>query len=151
MLLFVLPREFPHKPWTGASFEQRITMLRRIAGATPGAGVAVSEGGLYIEMGREAQALFPNARVELVLGRDAAERIATWEYDEPGVFEQLLHEFTLRVAPRAGVFEGAAKLEISAESQAISATEVRRRIVEGEPWQELVPPEITDLVEAFYR
>jgi nicotinic acid mononucleotide adenylyltransferase len=33
---------------------------------------------------------------------------------------------------------------------AVSATEVRRRIAAGEPWQALVPSPIARLVEDFY-
>jgi nicotinate-nucleotide adenylyltransferase len=150
-VLFVLPRDFPHKTWTGAGFEQRLEMLRRIAAADSRLGIAVSDGGLYIEMAREAQALFPGVPIELVLGRDAAERIASWEYVEPGVFERLASEFTLRVAPRCGIFEGAAQLELPPECDAISATEVRRRIEAGEPWQHLVPSEIVELAAEIYR
>jgi nicotinic acid mononucleotide adenylyltransferase len=101
-------------------------------------------------MAREAQALFPAARIELVLGRDAAERIAAWEYETPRVFEDLLREFRLRVAPRAGVFEHGERLDVPAECEAISATEVRRRIRAGEPWQDLVPPQIEQLVRDTY-
>jgi nicotinic acid mononucleotide adenylyltransferase len=149
-VIFVLPREFPHKPWSEASFEQRLTMLDRLAAVDSRFGIAVSEGGLYIEMANEARALFPQARIELVLGRDAAERIAKWDYGEPGVFERLARDFVLRVAPRCGSFEGAEQLELPPDCESISATEVRRRIAAGEPWQHLVPPEIVDLIEETY-
>lgn len=149
-VLFVLPREFPHKSWTGATFDQRLEMLRRVAAGDSRLGVAVSDRGLYIEMAREAQALFPGRRIELVLGRDAAERIATWNYAEPGVFEKLASEFPLRVAPRLGTFAGAAQLALPPDCDSVSATEVRRRISAGEPWQDLVPGEIVDFVRQIY-
>jgi nicotinate-nucleotide adenylyltransferase len=149
-VLFVLPRALPHKSWFGASFDQRVEMLSRVTAADDRLGIAISEGGLYIEMAREAQSLFPGARIELVLGRDAAERIAGWDYGEPGVFETLVTEFSLRVAPRCGTFEGAAQLELPPECESISATEVRRRIEAGQPWQDLVPAEIIDLAAEIY-
>jgi nicotinic acid mononucleotide adenylyltransferase len=149
-VLFVLPRSFPHKPWTDASLNQRIEMLGRIAAADPRLGVALSDGGLYIEMAREAQTLFPAARVELLLGSDAAERIATWNYDVAGVFEDLMREFQLRVAPRGGVFEICERLELPPDCETISSTEVRRRIRQNEPWEHLVPAEISDIVRALY-
>jgi nicotinic acid mononucleotide adenylyltransferase len=149
-VLFVLPREFPHKNWFGASFEQRVNMLQRVSAADQRLGIAISDGGLYIEMAREAQSLFRGARVELILGRDAAERIANWDYGEPGVFERLVSEFPLRVAPRCGRFEDAEQLELPPDCESISATDVRRRIESREAWEHLVPAEIVELVSEIY-
>ena len=47
-VLFVLPREFPHKQYEGASFSERIEMLR-LAAAAPQFSIASTGGGMFIE------------------------------------------------------------------------------------------------------
>jgi nicotinic acid mononucleotide adenylyltransferase len=128
-------------------------MLRRITATEPRFGIGIADRGLYIDMAREARDAIPGAEIELICGRDAAERIATWDYGEPGVFERMLDEFRLLVAPRSGQYprlDRVHELPLTEESQAMSATEVRTRIRRGEEWQHLVPAEIRDLVAKVY-
>ena len=129
-------------------------MLSRISSADARFGVAVSEGGLVVEMAREARAIAPAAELSVLCGRDAAERYVEWDYGEPGAIERLLREFRLLVAPRNGPASPPERLRFAIETleappgDDCSSTLVREA---GRPWPELVPPEIADLVERIYR
>jgi len=152
----VLPQSFPHdKEYTGATLTQRAGLLEAADGE---ASIATSQGGLYIEIAREFRAHFgPDTLISLLCGRDAAERILTWDYGRKGVVDELLTEFELLVAPRGGDFLAPGQwrhrihpLEVSADMNEISSTELRRRIVEGEAWEHLVPEAIRDRVREIY-
>ena len=83
-VLLAIPRSFPHKQFDGATLDQRIEMLARIAAAPqvifrPG----LRTGGLFVEIAREAREHYPGAEIHLLCGRDAAERILNWDYGEP--------------------------------------------------------------------
>src|SRR5215208_4781186 len=54
-VVFVLPRVFPHKDYSGASFDDRIAMLDA-ALDDPAFSVAAADGGLFIEIARECRA-----------------------------------------------------------------------------------------------
>lgn len=155
-VVLVLPRCFPHKGQEGASFEQRAEWLRRIAERERGFAAAISEGGLFIEMAREARAAGAK-RVWVACGRDAAERITGWKYAEGETIEAQLEEYELLVAPRPEPF--AAPPELSGRIQAlelepgweeVSSTEVRRRLRAGERWEDLVPEELREAVGVAY-
>ncbi|HWB95126.1 MAG TPA: hypothetical protein VG672_00435, partial [Bryobacteraceae bacterium] len=117
-----------------------------------------SDRGLFIEIARESRALYgPNTRLGFLCGRDAAERIVHWDYGPADAFGQMLEEFELRVASRGGHYpvpEGwrhrIRPLAPKVDCEEISATEVRRRISEGEPWEHLVPPEVVPLARRIY-
>ena len=88
-VLLVLPRSFPHKSFEGATFDDRIHMLCRIAAYEQRISVASSEGGLYLEIADEAASYFgPQSEIGLACGRDAAERIVAWDYGRAGVFRR---------------------------------------------------------------
>jgi len=150
----VVPREYPHKEFHGASLEQRLEMLRL---ASNGYRIQVTEGGLFIDIARELRGVDSDAEIWFICGRDAAERIVNWDYGESVVIEHLLEEFQLLVASRRGAFEAPAHvqnrvraLSLDCDVDEVSSTEVRRRITAGEPWEELVPPPIVDLVRKIY-
>ena len=76
-VVFVLPRIFPHKSYSGASFEQRIQMLQTALHPQAPLSIASSEGGLFVEIAAECRAAYPaGTRLTFLCGRDAAERIA---------------------------------------------------------------------------
>src|SRR2546425_6771092 len=82
--LFVLPRAFPHKEYSGAGFEARVDMLRAAIADNPRFSLAASDRGLFIDIAREARSDYGSAtELFLLCGRDAAERIVSWDYD-PG-------------------------------------------------------------------
>jgi nicotinate-nucleotide adenylyltransferase len=157
-IVFVLPRVFPHKTYIGASFDDRIEMLRLTAAGNPAYSIAIAEGGLFVEIARECRHAYgDHVRLAFLCGRDAAERIAGWDYGRPGAFADMLREFDLLVAPRDGAydppaeFSGAVKCLNVASVDAVSATEVRERIARGDPWEHLVPPAIRAQALRIYR
>ena len=148
----VVPRNYPHKEFEGARFEDRLAMLERA-----GLHHFVSEGGLFIDIARELRRARPDAEVHFLCGRDAAERVLGWDYGAPGAAERMLDEFGLLVAARQGEFTAPEHLRPRVRSipmrgdfNDVSSTEVRRRIARGEAWEHLVPEAIVDLVRGIY-
>jgi nicotinic acid mononucleotide adenylyltransferase len=157
-VIWLLPRVFPHKGFEGAAFDARRGMLETLARQHAGFSAAVSDGGLYAEMAAEAQDYFgPQTEISLVLGRDAAERIAAWDYGAPGVFDDFVRRHRLLVAARRGDYEPAShhrerisRLPMESSWDEVSSSEVRRRIASGEDWRVLVPPAIAGIVRDLY-
>ena len=157
-VIWVLPRSLPHKDIEGAGFEVRSRMLEALARQHVGFSAAISEGGLYAEIAGEARDYFGDrTEIALVLGRDAAERIAAWDYGAPGVFDDFVLRHRLLVAARGGEYEPAghhreriSTLPMESSWDAVSSSEVRRRIADGEDWRVLVPPAIAGIVEILY-
>jgi nicotinate (nicotinamide) nucleotide adenylyltransferase len=155
-VLCVVPGALPHKEYFGATLEQRVAMLA--AAEMLACSIASSEKGLFIDIARECREHYgPKVGLAFVCGRDAAERILTWDYGRPGVVEEMLREFELLVAPRPGHFEPPEEyrhrihaLEIRSGHEEVSSTEVRQRIVRGEPWEHLVPEKIRERVKEIY-
>jgi nicotinate-nucleotide adenylyltransferase len=158
-VVFVLPRHLPHKEFSGASFEQRIEMLNAAAPNGLPFSIAAADGGLFVEIARECRAAYGgDASFTFLCGRDAAERIAGWDYGKLGSFAGMLCEFNLLVAARSGEYEpppgleGAIRrLELTGQFDHVSATEVRERIARGEAWQHLVPEALHERVARLYR
>ncbi|HUA20045.1 MAG TPA: nicotinate-nicotinamide nucleotide adenylyltransferase [Bryobacteraceae bacterium] len=156
-VLWVVPREFPHKEYFGATLEQRLEMLEAVRIPAPHS-IAATEKGLFIEIARDCRRYYdPGARLYFICGRDAAERILHWDYGRPGVVEEMLGEFELLVAPRGGVYEPPEAyrhrihpLVADGGIEAVSSTEVRERIARGEAWERLVPDTIIDRVREIY-
>jgi nicotinic acid mononucleotide adenylyltransferase len=156
-VLYVVPRVFPHKEYTGATLEQRVEMLGSLESNMPRS-VAVTEQGLLIDIARECRSEFgPETRLYFLCGRDAAERILNWDYGREGVVEEMLQEFELLVASRRGDFvpppEFRARihlLDLAGRHDHVSSTEVRERIANGESWQHLVPGGIVEQVRKIY-
>lgn len=157
-VVWVLPRAFPHKPFECTTFDERLALLRKLAGNLRKFAVAASEGGLYAEIGAEAEAFYgKGVEIALVCGRDAAHRIATWDYGDPGFFSSMLVRHPLLVAARHGEYEPEPEhrgriipLEMNTAFDEVSSTEVRERLRRGEPWRHLVPDTIASEVERFY-
>ncbi len=163
-VVLVLPRRFPHKEFEAASLEARAKMLDLIvrnensAGSAAGFSAALSDEGLYIGIAAEARQFFGSSvEIALVCGRDAAERIAAWDYGAPGVFDAMLDQHRLLVAARAGNYrpprrhrKRILRLPVELPLDHISSSEIRRRIAAGLPWRELVPAAIAGLVAELY-
>jgi nicotinate-nucleotide adenylyltransferase len=157
-VLFVLPREFPHKPYSGATFAQRLEMLRASMADEPAFSLASSEGGLFAEIAAECrQAYGESVSLSFLCGRDAAERVAGWDYGEPDAFAGMLSAFDLLVAARGGDYcpapqlgKSVRRLEFAPVFENVSATEIRRRIACGEPWEHMAPPAIRETVRRIY-
>jgi nicotinate (nicotinamide) nucleotide adenylyltransferase len=158
-VLFVLPRNFPHKSYEDATFDQRVQMLMAATASEPRYSIAASDRGLFIEIAAECREKYSKVgQLLFICGRDAAERIVAWDYGEPDAFRRMLDHFELLVAARHGEYEPPAEirdrvhaLDVPGEIDAISATEVRDRLRRGAPWEHLVPAEIVPLVREFYK
>jgi nicotinic acid mononucleotide adenylyltransferase len=120
--------------------------------------VAASDGGLFIEIARECREAYgDDPSLTFLCGRDAAERIVSWNYGDPGAFPKMLQEFDMLVASRNGDYTPPAELrhrihalELEENCDHIAATEVRERIGLDESWRELVPPSIAEAVKKLY-
>jgi len=157
-VVFVLPQVFPHKPYSGASFDQRLSMLQSAVSHNPRLSVAASQGGLFVDIARECREAYgAGVGLSFLCGRDAAERIAGWDYGRPDAFLEMLREFDFLVAARAGEYQppralagSFTSLELDGPFDHVSSSEVRSRIGRGEPWRHLVPESITGLVGEIY-
>src|SRR5579871_3522888 len=90
-VLFVLPRVFPHKEYSGASLDERIEMLDSALRGLSGFSLAVADRGLFVDIAEECRAAYgAQVRLSFLCGRDAAERIAGWQYGHPGAFAEML-------------------------------------------------------------
>ncbi|MEP7367062.1 MAG: hypothetical protein ABI972_27700 [Acidobacteriota bacterium] len=154
-VLAVLPRTLPHKEYDAVGLAKRLEIVGPMLSERMA--VAVSAGGLFYEIAREAREHFPEARLHLVCGRDAAERIVGWRYEGHPVIEEQLREYQLLVAARGGEFtapeslSGAvAALELPDAFDAISSTDVRNRIAAGQQWEHLVPEASVEIVRRIY-
>ncbi len=158
-VVFVLPRRFPHKEYTGAGFEARAALLQALAIGSSSLSVAAADGGLFIEIARECRAAYGGSvRLSILCGRDAAERIVHWNYGEPRAIDKMLDEFDLLVAARHGEYAPPPRLahaidllELDGDFDHVSASEVRQRIAAGGAWEHLVPAAVRDQVGRLYR
>jgi len=105
-VLFVLPQVPPHKTIFGASLEQRLEMMCLAVEERPYATVGLSTHGLFLDMYQGLLGVYGcHTEVFFLTGRDAAERILTWPYDDAEVaLRQMLTAFQLIVCDREGPF-----------------------------------------------
>jgi nicotinate (nicotinamide) nucleotide adenylyltransferase len=159
-VVFVLPKIFPHKPYHGAPFAQRVEMLHAALADEPAFSIAAADGGLFVEIAAECREAYGDGvRLTFLCGRDAAERIRNWDYGaDPEVVNKMLRQFDLLVAARRGEFEIVANarhcvriLALDGEFDHVSSTEVRQRIAQGLPWEHLAPEAARELVRRVYQ
>ncbi len=155
-VLFLLPREMPHKTYSGVPYAERVALVLMAVEHEPRFSVGSSEGGLFVEIAREAKENYPG-ELAFLCGRDAAERIVTWDYGALGTIGEILEEFELLVASRNGDYyppdelrHRIHSLELPEAYDHVAATEVRKRIGRDESWRELVPDIITEQVGEWY-
>jgi nicotinate-nucleotide adenylyltransferase len=157
-VVFVLPRVFPHKHFTGASFDQRLAMLEAAVAGQSCYSIAACDGGLFVEIAAECRRAYgTGTALTFLCGRDAAERIAGWDYGDAAALPAMLRQFDLLVANRSGDYvppahlrEAIATVRLSSEVEFVSATEVRARIARGERWEHLVPAAVHESVRRIY-
>ena len=146
-VLFLLPLRLPHKEYTGASLEQRLEMLRAALAAEPQFSIGSTDQGLFVDIARECRPDYGRqAEFFFLCGRDAADRIAAWDYGEEIPFGEQLQQFQVLVAPREGPYVppalGAGRmhpLRVSPGIAAVSSSAVRAAIAAGKAWAHLVP------------
>jgi nicotinate-nucleotide adenylyltransferase len=98
--------------------------------------------------------------VFFLTGRDAAERILTWDYDDAAAaLHQMLTSFQLIVCDREGIFRlpdspllapyahRIHRCQLPASYNAISSTEVRQRCQQGRSIDHLVPPAVAAYIQ----
>ena len=158
-VVLALPAAMPHKSFDHVGPMERLRLMMAACEPYPHFSVAETEGGLFIEMARECrQHLGPQVEIQFVCGRDAAERIVNWTYGPGDSIERQLDEYSLLVAARQGHYQPPrhlahriTNLPIDQSFDAHSATNVRTRLINGEPWEHLVPEAIVPMVEKLYR
>jgi nicotinate-nucleotide adenylyltransferase len=155
-VVFVLPRVFPHKDYAGASFDDRLAMLDA-ALDDPAFSIATTDAGLFVDIASECRAEYGDGvGIALLCGRDAAERIAGWDYGRPDAFAEMLRGFDLLVAARDGQYDPPAEFAPAirrlnpAGTESVSATDVRERANRGEAWEHLVPAAARALARRIY-
>lgn len=157
-VVFVLPRQFPHKTYSGAGFAERAEMLGLALAGTERFSSAMTEGGLFVEIAAECREAYgEGVRLSFLCGRDAAERIANWDYGRAEAFGEMLAHFDFLVAARDGEYcppEGLSnsftRLPLNGAFDHVSATHVRQLISRGESWEHLVPPRARRRVGEIY-
>jgi nicotinate-nucleotide adenylyltransferase len=155
-VLLVVPRTLPHKEYVGASLDERLAMLRDATRGEEQFSVGTSDGGLFVDIAREAREIYPHAELWFVCGRDAAERIVNWDYGHPEAFRRMLDTFGLLVARRQGEYTSPSEFAHRIVTlpfdnyDADSSTEVRERVARGQSWREFVPAVIADQVGRIY-
>src|SRR5258708_3690825 len=93
-VLLVMPETFPHKAYGAIGLDRRLHMLGLAIGATERLSIGVAEGGLFLEIAREARAVYgAEARLRFLCGRDTAERILNWNYAGFPPLEEQLREY----------------------------------------------------------
>ena len=161
-VLFLLPQMPPHKTIFGASLEQRLEMMRLAVADVPHAAVGLSTHGLFVDMYEGLLAVYPQRpEVFFLTGRDAAERILAWHYDDAEVaLKRMFESFQFIVCSRQGPFtlpndplltpyrDRIHSCELPPQADAISATEVRERRERGLPIDDLVPGPVADYITA---
>ena len=166
-VLFLLPQVPPHKTIFGASLEQRLEMMRLAAADAPHASVGISTHGLFVDMYEGLLAVYPQRpQVFFLTGRDAAERILAWHYDDAEtVLKHMFDSFQFIVCSRQGPFQlpddpllkpyqdRIHSCPLPPQAEAISATEVRRRCESGLPIDDLVSAPVAAYIAAhrLYR
>lgn len=159
-VLFCLPEVPPHKTIFGASLEQRLEMMQLAVADIPYASVGLSTHGLFIDIYRAVCEVYPpSTEVFFLTGRDAAERILTWDYDDTeSVLHQMFTAFQFIVCDRDGVFEmpddprlqpyhdRIHRCAVDLNADHISSTAVRQRLQQGSSIDDLVPSAVADYI-----
>ena len=160
-IIFVLPKILPNKPLVGVSVEQRLEMMRLGISGIPYISLGVCSHGLFLDICTALQEIYPQKpEIFFITGRDAAERILTWPYDDPAAaLAKMFASFQFLVFQRQGQFNLPENslaqqylnrihpLEMQESLDKVSSTEVRRRMSQGRPISELVPPEVAGFIQ----
>ena len=161
-VLYLLPQVPPHKTIFGASLEQRLEMMRLAAADVPHASVGISTHGLFVDMFEGLMAVYPQRpQVFFLTGRDAAERILAWHYDDAEtVLKRMFESFQFIVCSRHGPFrlpddpllkpyrDRIHSCPLPPQADEISATEVRQRRERGLSIDDLVPAPVAAYIAA---
>jgi nicotinate-nucleotide adenylyltransferase len=166
-IIFVLPKILPNKPLVGASVEQRLAMMRLGISSIPYISLGVCSHGIFLDICTALQQIYPQKpEIFFITGRDAAERIISWPYDNPAAaLARMFASFQLLVFEREGKLQLPENplvqkylnrihtLEMEENLDRVSSTEVRQRVSEGRSIGELVPTEVAVFIQkhGLYR
>ncbi|RMF89414.1 MAG: nicotinate-nicotinamide nucleotide adenylyltransferase, partial [Nitrospinota bacterium] len=166
-VLLLLPRIPPHKALLGAPLSDRLAMMKLAVEEYPTFSVGWASHGLFLDIARGLVRIYPPSTALFFLtGRDAAERVLTWDYDDPqAALAEMFSRFELIVANREGEFRLPPRpellpyrskihqLHLPPQYDPISATRVRERVARGEPIGEWVPPRVAAYIaqRGLYR
>jgi len=166
-IIFVLPKILPNKPLVAVSVEQRLAMMRLGISGVPYISLGVCSHGLFLDICTGLQQIYPQKpEIFFITGRDAAERILTWPYDDPAAaLAEMFAAFQLLVFERKGKLQLPENplvqkylnrihpLEMEENLDKVSSTEVRQRMSEGRSIGELVPTEVAVYIQkhSLYR
>lgn len=160
-IIFVLPKILPNKPLVGVSVEQRLEMMRLGISGIPYISLGVCSHGLFLDICLALQQIYPQKpEIFFITGRDAAERILTWPYDDPAAaLAEMFAVLQLLVFERKGKLQLPENpliqkylnrihtLEMEENLDKVSSTEVRQRMREGRSIGELVPTEVAVYIQ----
>ena len=166
-VILVLPKILPNKPLVGTTIEQRLEMMQLGTAALPYIALGVCTHGLFLDIFSALQEIYSQeSEIFFITGRDAAERILSWPYDDPaGALAQMFAAFQLLIFQRQGkpeLVKGPQykkyadrihHLEMKENLDHISSTAVRRRIRAGQSIEDLVPKEVAAFIKthAIYQ
>jgi nicotinate-nucleotide adenylyltransferase len=159
-VLFCLPQVPPHKTIFGASLEQRLDMMELAVRDRSYATVGLCSHGLFLDIERALRSQYtPETEVFFITGRDAAERILTWEYeDTERALSEMFSAFQFIVCDREGEFvmpddprlipyhSRIHHFAIPDGLDHISSTALRERLEQGQPVDDLVPAAVADFI-----
>jgi len=155
-IIFVLPKTLPNKPVVDTSIEQRLEMMRIGIADTPYISIGLCTHGLFVDIAFALQKAYPQSpELFFITGRDAAERILTWAYDDPAkTMAEMFAAFQLLVYEREGRLilpenplirqysSSIHPLRSTEDLDHISSTEVRQRLGAGQSIKELVAQKV---------
>jgi len=166
-IIFVLPQTLPNKPQVDTSLEQRLDMMRIAITGIPYISLGICSHGLFLDICAAVQKVYPQKpEIFFITGRDAAERILGWPYDDPAAtLSRMFACFQLLVFERKGkpklpenplvqkYLNRIHTLETEENLDKISSTEVRQRASEGRSIAKLVPPQVATFIQkhSLYR
>ncbi len=160
-VLFCLPQVPPHKTIFGASLEQRLDMMQLAVHDRSYATVGLCSHGLFLDIERALRRVYAlETEVFFITGRDAAERILTWEYeDTERALSEMFSAFQFIVCDREGAFvmpddsrlipyhSRIHHFAIPDGLDHVSSTAIRDRLQQNEPIDDLVPAAVADFIQ----
>ncbi len=163
-VLFLLPITQPHKLIHDAPIDARLHMMALAVHDDPSSSVGSCTHGLFIDICRAVDKAYPPAtQLSIIIGAEAAERILTWPYPDPEqALRQLFTRAELLVADREGKFtvpdnpsvrayaDHIHHLPLPPAYHHISATDVRKRLIQGEDVAGLISPIVLAYIQAHH-
>jgi nicotinate-nucleotide adenylyltransferase len=154
-IAYLLPTGFPHKAYSEAPFGARLGMLRSALAGEPASAICSSDKGLFIEICEEFRAACgPDVEICFLCGRDAAERIVSWDYGSGIPFARQIERFQLLVASRGEDYvpppEFRARIhavELAEDYGALSSSAVREAVQRGKDWRRMVPGAVAGWID----